>query len=280
MSDGRISGRQETFKIEGPAVISFSGGRSSAYMLWRILQAHGGKLPNDVRVIFCNTGKEANETLDFVQECGEVWDVQITWLEYRSRSWFVVVNHERASRDGEPFNECISDNGIVPSMWKRFCTKEMKMMTTRRYLKSIGWTEWANIIGLRADEQRRVSKLRGAKGVSFIDELLPLADAGVGADEVHEFWANSPFKLNLEVVSGNTLLGNCDLCFMKSAGHKMNIVKMYPHRAYWWASKETKELGSFRPEHPSYEAMIAFARDQGELFSMDEEPAMECMCTD
>lgn len=33
-------------------------------------------------VVFANTGKERPETLDFVQECAERWDVPIPWLEY------------------------------------------------------------------------------------------------------------------------------------------------------------------------------------------------------
>lgn len=48
----------EPFFVTGPALISFSGGRTSAYMLWRILEAHDGTLPDDVHVTFANTGKE------------------------------------------------------------------------------------------------------------------------------------------------------------------------------------------------------------------------------
>ena len=32
-------------------------------MLWKILQAYNGKLPEDIWVVFANTGKEAPETM-------------------------------------------------------------------------------------------------------------------------------------------------------------------------------------------------------------------------
>lgn len=66
------------FFIDGPAVISFSGGRTSAEMLRRILDAHDGELPDDVFVDFTNTGKEREETLVFVNECSVRWGIPIT----------------------------------------------------------------------------------------------------------------------------------------------------------------------------------------------------------
>lgn len=71
------------YLLDRPAVVSFSGGRTSGYMLWHILQAFGGTLPDDVKVVFANTGKERPETLDFVERCSQRWGVPVVWLEYR-----------------------------------------------------------------------------------------------------------------------------------------------------------------------------------------------------
>jgi len=46
------------YRITEPTCISFSGGRTSAYMLYKVLEAHNGKLPEDAIVCFANTGKE------------------------------------------------------------------------------------------------------------------------------------------------------------------------------------------------------------------------------
>lgn len=72
------------YLVEGPAVISFSGGRTSGYMLAKIVEAHGGKLPADVLPIFANTGKEHEKTLEFVQACSERI-APVTWIEYGGR---------------------------------------------------------------------------------------------------------------------------------------------------------------------------------------------------
>ena len=56
----------DPFRIDSPTCISFSGGRTSAYMLWRVLMAHGGHLPDEAIVCFANTGKEDEATLRFV----------------------------------------------------------------------------------------------------------------------------------------------------------------------------------------------------------------------
>lgn len=91
---------RDPFKIDSATCISFSGGRTSAYMLWRVLQSNGG-LPSDAVVCFANTGKEDEATLEFVRDCGQHWTVPITWVEYRNNeAGFVVVDFDTASRGG------------------------------------------------------------------------------------------------------------------------------------------------------------------------------------
>ena len=87
------------YKILEPTCISFSGGRTSAYMLYKVLEAHQMSLPQEAKVLFCNTGKEDNATLDFVNECSVRWGVEITWLEFtleNEESAFKVVDYRSA----------------------------------------------------------------------------------------------------------------------------------------------------------------------------------------
>lgn len=102
-----VTDRPNPFRIPEPFVVSFSGGRTSAYMLRRILDAFGGKLPAGGKVVFCNTGKERPETLDFVERCSVEWDVPVTWLEYRYESPVPCPTRDPdwPTLDDDPFGE-------------------------------------------------------------------------------------------------------------------------------------------------------------------------------
>lgn len=151
----------DAFKTAGPTCISFSGGRTSAYLLWRVLQAHGGKLPEEAQVLFCNTGKEEEATLRFVRDCGQRWGVDIVWLEYTGSGEWVQCDFGSAARNGEPFEAVIVQRGgNLPNRMARYCSSELKTRTMHRYLRWGGWTEWDTFIGIRADEPRRVAKFR------------------------------------------------------------------------------------------------------------------------
>ena len=221
---------------DGNVQIAFSGGRTSAYMLHQILEANGG-LPDRVEVTFQNTGREMPQTLDFVAEVGRRWGVPIVWLEYRAAApFFEIVGHNSASRNGEPFEALIRRRKFLPNQQARFCTTELKIRTAKRYLRSLGWCRWVNATGIRADEPRRLDKPAPKDRWTVWN---PLAEAGVGRNDVALFWRAQSFDLELPNVGGNCWLGNCDGCFLKSEAHVAAFARDFPERAAWWEEMET-----------------------------------------
>lgn len=227
-----MTGAGNPYRIEGPALISFSGGRTSGYMLWHILKAYDGTLPDDVHVCFANTGKEREETLRFVHECGSRWGVKIHWIE---RRWpgrtkdhflhFEEVGYNSASRAGEPFAELIRRKQYLPNQSMRYCSTELKVRPMKQFMLARGYERWANAVGLRGDEMGRVFKqiaFNEAKKQRWLT-VMPMATQAAGMvrkTDVMRFWLGPTMRMGGELPQGFDLgladhEGNCDLCFMK-----------------------------------------------------------------
>ena len=271
------------YEIIEPTCISFSGGRTSGYMLYKVLECGGGQLPSDAIVCFANTGKEDEATLKFVQACSDNWNVEIHWVEYRdAEPAFVRVDFETASRNGEPFEALIRKRQYLPNPVTRFCTSELKIRTIHKYLKSLGWehNETMDWVGMRADEQRRAAKIADKS-------RIPLVTAGVTKETVGDFWRNQSFDLELPNMNGVTMHGNCDLCFLKGGAQVLSLIAEKPERGIWWAKMEalalalaSKPSGAvFRSDRPSYSSMIKFAAEQKDMFDPNEE-SIACFCGD
>jgi 3'-phosphoadenosine 5'-phosphosulfate sulfotransferase (PAPS reductase)/FAD synthetase len=269
------------FIIEGPALWSFSGGRTSGYMLWRALEAYGGQLPSDHVVTFANTGKEREETLRFVHECGTRWNVPIVWLEFVSRSGPAERRYERvsfnsASRDGTPFARLITAKSYTPNSMMRFCTELLKVETIRHFVQTeLSWKHWSNVVGLRHDEGHRVLKRLASndEGKSPWTSKMPLATAKVTKADVMAFWAKQDFDLGLKSYEGN-----CDLCFMKGRGKLKNLIRENPGAVDWWIEQEITGKGSFNKEF-FYSDLLHEVIAQPHLFDElddDEEHDAEC----
>jgi hypothetical protein len=273
---------------EGNLQIAVSGGRTSGFMLHEILDANGG-IPDRAVVTFQNTGREMPETLDFVAEIGRRWAVPIVWLEYRPVApWFEIVDHNSASRNGEPFDALIDKKQYLPNQQTRFCTIELKIRTAKRYLVSLGWKRWINATGIRADEPRRLNKPKPKDRWTVWN---PLAEAGIGRHHVAEFWRGQPFDLRLPNVGGNCWLGNCDGCFLKSEAHVAAFTRDFPERAAWWERAEARigslETSKGRPKDNSQFSkrysraeMRDFMDRQGDNFAHLTQMGILCQAND
>lgn len=239
-------------------------------MLWRVLQSNGG-LPDEAMVIFCNTGKEVEQTLKFVHDCESNWKVKVHWTEYRSSSpGYAFVDYQSASRNGEPFEQLIRKKNYLPNPVARFCTQELKVNVIK---KVFPLKNFVTFVGIRADEPRRVAKMKNNPDEKF----CPLAEDKITKEDVMKFWSEQKFDLGLNVINGVTILGNCDLCFLKGMSQRLAIIKDMPERAVWWAEQEKTIGATFRKDQMSYSELAKHTQKQVSIF--DEEP-ISCFCGD
>lgn len=262
------------YLIGARACVSFSGGRTSAYMLRHILDAYGGTLPPDVIPVFANTGKEREETLRFVHDCETHWGVRLHWVEWRNTpEGFEEVGYNSASRLGEPFGALIAKKCMPPNWQARFCTEFLKVRAMTAFMTARGFApgSYAEVIGLRYDEGLRVFKMLERNDKDGRLCIAPLSKAKVTEPMVLDFWAAQPFDLELEPGEGN-----CDLCFLKGRGVRKELIRRRPDSAQWWINAE-QSVNGFFDRRDSYSGLLAEVHKSPDLFDqLSVEHDTEC----
>ena len=170
----------------------------------------------------------------------------------------------------------------------------MKIDVMNRFMRSHGYKEWANVVGLRYDEPSRVARQRkqNETGKNKWTSLVPLYDNKVMVEDVSEFWERNDFDLNLPNHNGKTLAGNCDLCFLKGTKTLIKIIQEKPELADWWIKQEDKlkksandELGrsvstsSFNRTR-TYRDLVEMAKLDAKQVELFDDDSRSCFCHD
>lgn len=243
-------------------IVAFSGGESSAYMLKLILEKYA--FMNRVIVCFCNTGEEDEETFIFAEKISEYFDIQVVWLEYRSKRGFKIVDFESAYRitdyeeqneyPNHPFHMYVKDYGL-PQFPNRTCTREMKERTISRYLSSIGVMPRMRVrcVGIRFDE---ISN-RKPDPKQYYELILQ----GVTKKQINSFFENEmPFRLEIP-----SYLGNCGACISKSLRSLCTIARHRPRKFNFFAflsSKYGSGKHTFYRNYNMVESIFEMAKDE------------------
>ena len=192
-------------------VVSFSGGKTSAFMAQWLLENYGHLY--EFIFIFANTGQECEETLIFVDKCDKTFDLNVVWVEavvnpvHMKGITHKVVDFKTASRNGEPFEAHIAKSGI-PNANKPQCSDRLKALPIEHYKKVNGLKGVRHCIGIRKDEERRKSE----GSIKKFNIIYPLCDwSEFDKQDVNSFWEDMPFTLELDEHQGN-----CKTCWKKS----------------------------------------------------------------
>lgn len=218
--------------------VSFSGGRTSAYMSKYLIDNCGHKY--NFIFVFANTGLEDEATLKFVDDCDKNWGLNLIWLEANVNQIkntpieFNIVDFDSADRVGRIFYDLCKKHG-VPNSSRPFCTQYLKTSVINAYKASLGLKrKHLTAIGIRADEFDRMNYAQIEAG----ETIYPLISMKhTTKDDVLSFFKDNSFDLEL-----NENYGNCVACFKKSERHLLTIAKHRPE-AFDIMKKIEKDFG-------------------------------------
>jgi hypothetical protein len=201
--------RPREVEWDGMHVVSFSGGRTSAFLCRVMLDT----FPRDrIRFVFMDTGAEHPKTYEFIRRVDKWLGLDLVCLRGRFNQplgeghTVDVVPVEKLSADLGVYSEMIAKYG-PPGQRAPWCTSRMKEETHDRYCnRAFGRGKYATWLGIRADEPRRLRRVGASPLLRFMAEISP-ADK----EDVVDFWKAAPFDLGIP-----EWLGNCVFCFKKS----------------------------------------------------------------
>jgi hypothetical protein len=260
--------------------ISFSGGKTSAYMTKMILDHFRQREPERmICVMFANTGEEHEETLKFIDRCDKEFKFGTIWIEAvvdprkGAGVRHKIVTFETASRNGKPFEDVIEKYGIQNKAYPG-CTARLKLEPMNSLKLSLGLknSNTSTAVGIRVDEIDRMSFSQMEKTNVF----YPCIDARVSLEDVRSWWSKQSFNLNIP-----SHLGNCKWCWKKSLRKLLTIAKDHPEFMEFPARMErdhafsggdrkdgnAREARRFFRENRSAEDLLAAAKGDFEPFT-------------
>ena len=141
-------------------VVSFSGGRTSAYLVWMMEKTK--KSGEKIAYVFMDTGAEHQKTYDFVRAVAKHFAVEVICLrvdvnpELGKANGYTVVSIDEIGPDLKPWSDMVKKYG-VPYFGGAFCTDRMKLGPFTKYCNEhFGKGNYETWLGIRADEPKRV----------------------------------------------------------------------------------------------------------------------------
>jgi hypothetical protein len=247
-------------------IVSFSGGRTSAYLVHLMEQKRKNE-GWDVEYVFMDTGAEHPKTYEFIKKCVDYFGIELTVLK-------TVINQEMGI--GPTFKVCTLDSigwdlSVFKEMTKKygnpyipggnFCTDKLKTVTFNKYIKSKGLRDggFKTWLGIRYDEPRRIKEKKNIKYLAEISTMEKMDIVG--------WWDQQDFDLDID-----EHLGNCVFCIHKAPTKIALAQRDEPDLAVEWNKmihnsrrlKESIPINVVYQNHQSMESIAGTFKDHSD----------------
>lgn len=274
--------------IDNPLLVLVSGGRSSA-MMARIIQTSPKYDVYSKLFVFCNTGQERPETIEFLKEMMFYWDIPLNVIEgvYSTKKGIGVkskeVDLESMDMTGKPYAGAILEmNKIkwtgVPNESIPYCSDYLKTRPSHDFARKIfGTTKYTKALGFRAEDMpKRITFAELNEDPSRIAPLITDFESPITQSDLNEFFKKEPFKLGI-----HSALGNCELCWKKSDTTLIRAIKKGTRFIEWHRKQEQQYGNTFFRGKRSINDIVKLAESgtQTELFEQNQyQEEYQCVC--
>ncbi len=254
-------------KIQNNLMVTVSGGRSSAMMARHIQTSEKYKDFNKVYV-FCNTGMEREETINFLKNIEKHWKIPLikiegvysknlgTGVSYKIVDWHELDMNAKTFSNANMHKSKGEFKGM-PNSAAPYCSDMLKTQPAKKLCDKIfGVNNYVKAIGFRSEDMpKRITFAEIKEDKKRIFPLLTDFELPISQLDLNKYWNKQPFKLEL-----HGKFGNCELCWKKSDNNLIDNI-IYGTRFIEWYQKEEKKYNntSFR-NHKSIDDFVKLAQ--------------------
>ncbi|BFM41674.1 hypothetical protein CFS9_03150 [Flavobacterium sp. CFS9] len=262
-----------------------SGGRSSARMA-RHIQTDPKYEEYEKLYVFCNTGQERPETIQFLKDMVYHWNIPLNIIEgvYSLEKGCGVksklVDFDTMDMKGRVFSEMIAHVNKnkwvgVPNQAVPYCSDYLKTRVSHHFSKLIfGTTKYVKALGYRKEDMpKRITFAELKEDKTRIAPNLTDFETPIGNLELNVFFDNEPFKLGI-----HSKLGNCELCNKKSDLNLIESIKYGTRFIDWHVNEEEIYGNMFFRGNLSIMDLVNMANSGTQLKMFSSSGGDGCVC--
>lgn len=268
-------------------MVTVSGGRSSA-MMARHIQTNKKYANYEKVFVFCNTGMERPETIEFLKNIEKHWKMPLEKIEgvyseeYGTGVKYKHVSWSELNMNGKPFSEMIKhkNKGIFEGLLNQdapYCSENLKTLPAKKLCDDVfGVNKYKIAIGFRKEDMpKRISWAEIKEQKQKIFPLLTDFYTPISQLDLNKWWKKQPFKLEI-----HGKYGNCELCWKKSEDTLIENI-LYGTRFIDWFKKEEQKYNSvsFRG-HKSISDLVKLSELPRTIkMELQTEDDFNCVCS-